>query len=296
MQHEPDFIQLITADLDNREFCELADRAGQEPVFVAAAKMEPLLPLVGDGLATLAAVRDDLAYRSRYAAWSDEDRAELFASCSYGVKEVHPTLAATILLNHALLLADRYGLIQFTDDPTSESLLQCKLRSIAARPGYRGFREELRLGSATLSMRVLEEHLPRFAFADVADVLTARDTLAGPLTDFRDAMRSLAAEIEESPYSPTFLSEVERVVATRVRPALTALERELRTSRESFVVNTLRNVRAGSVPVAASIFAGLPPAAVVAISAGVLTFEAALETYLDIRTKKRNGLTLLLKP
>ena len=89
--------------------------------------------------------------------------------------------------------------------------------------------------------------------------------------------------------------DVERIVATKVRPGITALENEIRTSRDGFVGKVIRNTQAGTIPIIGSIFVGLPASAVIAISAGVLTFEAAAETYLELSRKKRNGFALLLK-
>jgi hypothetical protein len=122
----------------------------------------------------------------------------------------------------------------------------------------------------------------------------AREKLRGPLADFREAMSAFVADIEESPHSPTFQRRIERLVAARVKPAITALEQEIRTSRDSFIAKCVRNTQTGSIPIVASLFAGLPASLVVGISAGVVTFEAAIETYLEVRRKKRNGLTLFL--
>jgi hypothetical protein len=41
-------------------------------------------------------------------------------------------------------------------------------------------------------------------------------------------------------------------------------------------------------------FAGLPASAVIALSAGVITMEAAITTYREITRTRRNGLSLLL--
>lgn len=244
------------------------------------------------------AVRADLEDRATFWATVLHERrsGRLFDPEIYGVKEVHPTLAATILLNHAFLLSDQHGLIPFTDDERSVRLMQSKLRRIEEMSGFADFKRRMALGAASLAMRVLDENLPKFDFRDVSDVLNARDKLKNQLDDFREAMRAFASEIDESPYDAMFQQKVERVVARRIQPAITALDREVRTSRDSFVAKWMRNVRTGSVPIVASVFVGLPAAVMVGLSAGVLTLEAALETYLEVRAKKRNGLTLFFKP
>jgi hypothetical protein len=295
-QDHPDFLKLITADLDDAEFRRIAAEASDDRVFIAARKMEPVLPLVAEGCGDADAVREELHRRATYASRTgDAGDSALFDGKYYGVKDVDPTLAATILLNHAYLLADEYDLIPFTDDRVAERMMRRKLRRITELPGYQDYRRELNFGAADLAMRVLEERLPRFEFRDGEEMLAAREKFADLLGDFRAAMREFAAEIDESPYDDKFQQKIERVVATKVQPAIAALDREVRTSRDSFVAKTMRNVKTGSVPIVASIFVGMPTALVLGLSAGVLTFEAAVETYLEVRAKKRHGLTVFLK-
>lgn len=295
MQKRADFIELITADTSDPEFQKIVETGWNNPVFVAATKMEPLLPLVEKPTSGKSRLVEMLRRRSTYANYRSDRPAELFSSRSYGVKEVEPVLAASILLNHAFLLSEQHGLLPFTDDLMCVKLMQRKLKRVVELPGAQDFRRALDIGTASLSMRVLEEYLPRFKFASVEDVLTAREKLAEQLDEFRRAMAALAAAIEESPYDAQFERRVEQIVATKVRPAITALEQEIRTSRDGFIAKCVRNTQVGTVPIIGSIFAGLPASAVIAISAGLLTFEAAIETYMEISRKRRNGFTLLLK-
>jgi hypothetical protein len=295
MQERPNFVELITADMGDTEFREIAETGWHNPVYVAAKKMEAPVPLVGHSeLGSIQEIAGELNSRLRYAAMISGESGGLFADGYYGVKEVEPVLAASILLNHAFLLSDAHGLVPFTDDSMCLRLMQRKLKRVMELPGFQDFRRTLAIGTASLSLRVLEEYLPRFKFNDVEEILTAREKLAEQLEDFRQAMAALAAEIEESPYDTGFTQRVERTIATRVRPAIAALENEIKTSRDGFITKFIRNTQAGTLPVVGSILAGLPASAVIAISAGVLTFEAAIETYLEISRKKRNGFTLLL--
>lgn len=274
----------------------------QEPAFIAARKMEfysdqdsnapsvsPLRradrPRYGETFL------DGLRERARHGAIHDPD---LFGDL-YGVREVEPLIAASILLNHAYLVAEEYGLIPFTDDPKSSLLMRRKLERVAAEPGFSDFRRMYATGTSELSLRVLNEYLPSFDFKRAEDVLEARKKLRGPLEAFREAMASLSSEVETLPYEATYPRHIERIVATKVRPGITALENEIRTSRDGFVGKVIRNTQAGTIPIIGSIFVGLPASAVIAISAGVLTFEAAAETYLELSRKKRNGFALLLK-
>lgn len=294
MQDDPAFLRLITADLGDPDFRAIASQQWDAPVFVAAAKVDPLLPLLGAGLDDPDEIREALSNRVTLSPPSG-DGPDLFQSRFWGMKEVHPTLAATILLNHAHLLSERLQLIPFTDDRVSLRLMQSKLDRLAQMPGYADFKRELQLSTSLLAMRVLEERLPSFKFSSFDDLVQAREKLGGPLRDFREAMSAFVADIEESPHSPRFQRQIERIVAGRIKPAITALEQEIRTSRDSFIAKCVRNTQTGSIPIVASLFAGLPASLVVGISAGVVTFEAAIETYLEVRRKKRNGLTLFLR-
>jgi hypothetical protein len=234
---------------------------------------------------------DELRTRARHGSHWDPD---LFGH-GYGVREVEPVIAASILLNHAYLVAEEYSLLPFTDDPKSSLLMRRKLERVAEEPGFSDFRQMYATGASELSLRVLNEYLPSFDFKQPEDVLEAREKLRGPLEAFRQAMAALAAEVETLPYEPAYPQHIERMVATKVRPAITALEDEIRTSRDGFVSKVIRNTQVGTIPVIGSICVGLPASTVIAISAGVLTFEAVAETYFEISRKKRNGFALLLK-
>ncbi|MCI0422991.1 MAG: hypothetical protein L0312_27835, partial [Acidobacteria bacterium] len=134
MQEHPAFVTLLTADLDDQEFKAIAQEYVPDLAFVAARKMEPLLPLVGSGMNT-SQIRTELEYR--YGGWGDDDKPDLFRPRAYGVKRVDGTLAASILLNHALLLADSNNLIPITDDPGGQQQLARKLERIAAARAHR---------------------------------------------------------------------------------------------------------------------------------------------------------------
>jgi hypothetical protein len=301
MQQQANFIELITADIEDRDFQQIVGTRWKSRVFVASTKMEPFWPLVGQLNSSRRDVVKELERRNAYALHNH--RRELYSSrlsgpfspSYFGVREVDPILAASILLNHAFLLSERHNLVPFTDDLMCVRLMNRKLQRVAEEPGFQEFRRVLNIGAASLSMRVLEEQLPRFGFTDADDVLRAREKLREQLTAFREAMAGLSAEIQELPYDVEYRRRVEQVIVSRVKPAIAALENEIRTSRDGFITKVLRNTQVGTVPVVGSILAGLPASAVIAASAGVLTFEAAIETYMELSRKKRNGFTLLLK-
>ncbi|XXT14944.1 toll/interleukin-1 receptor domain-containing protein [Sorangium sp. So ce429] len=294
MHRHPDFIRLLTSDLDDPGFVALARETTHEPVFIAAEKMEPLLPLIGED-EDVNLIRRELHRRARYHRFGAGPAGELFPRKSfYGVKMVAPVLASSILLNHAFLTAEQYGLVPVTDDPGMARLLQRKLARVSARAAFADFRRELQIKADTLAMRALEEYLPSFRFESFEHVLAARKRLDEPLLSFRSAMLSLAAEIDESPYDHLFFKRIEHALNLRIRPAVEALRREVQRSQDSFAAKFLRNVQAGSIPIVGLVLAGLPPSAVIAMGAGVLTAEAAIETYRDVRAVKRNGFSLLL--
>ena len=75
---------------------------------------------------------------------------------------------------------------------------------------------------------------------------------------------------------------------------MNALQRELERSRDAFVGRVLKNIQQGTVPMVGLLFAGLPASSVIAISAGVVTLEAALHARKEMKATKQNGLSLLL--
>jgi hypothetical protein len=293
MQEHPDFLTLLTADLDDQEFKAIAQERVPDPVFVAALEMEPLLPLVGFGMNT-SKIRAGLEFRGRFDSRGEGEKPDLFKSGFYGVKFVHGTLAASILLNHAFLLADSHNLIPITDDRGGQQLLARKLERIAGLRKFADYRREPDLKTATLAVRVLDTYLPRFKFATFEDALEARERLRAPLENFRSQMSAFAAQIDAAPYNKELSREIENTVAAKVRPAVAALETEVQKTQDAFLTKVVRNAQTGSIPIVASMFAGLPAEAVLGLSAGILTIEAAIETWREAKRHRKNGLSLLL--
>lgn len=294
MQNDPHFIEYITSDLRNEEFIKIADKEWTEPVFIAAKKMEPILPLIGDSI-DFKNIKEELDFRANYANLHSKDSKELFMPKAFGVKEVNPRLAASILINHAYLLSDKYNLIPFTDNDLSIRLLNSKLKKMSEMDGFVDYKKQIDLTSSTLAIKVLEEYLPNFKFKNISDALEARYKLKDQLEEFRYSMNVFASEITESQFDSNFLLKVENTISSKVRPAVKELELKIRKSKDDFINKCIGNIKTSSIPIAASIFAGLPAEAVIAISAGVLTFSAAFETYNEIKRNKSNGLTFLLK-
>lgn len=293
MQDHPAFLTLLTADLDDQEFKAIAQESVPDLVFVAARKMESLLPLVGSGL-SMSQTRAELEERARYAHWRGDEKPDLFRPRHYGVKRVDGTLAASILLNHAFLLADSNNLIPVTDDPGGQRLLARKLERIAGLRNFSDYRRELDLKAATLAVRVLDTYLPKFKFATFEDALHTRERLRGSLENFRAQMSAFAAQISATPYSKDLLREIENTVATKVRPAVEAIDTEIQKTKDAFLTKLVRNAQTGSIPIVASMLAGLPAEAVLGLSAGILTIEAAIETWREAKRHRKNGLSLLL--
>jgi hypothetical protein len=293
MQDHPNFLTLLTADLDDQEFKAIAQESVPDLVFVAARKMEPLLPLVGSGM-SMSQTRAELEKRARYAIRHEDEKPDLFRSRPYGVKRVDGTLAASILLNHAFLLADSNNLIPITDEPVGQRLFARKLERIAGLRNFADYRRELDLKAATLAVRVLDTYLPKFKFATFEDALHARERLRGSLENFRAQMSAFAAQISATPYSKDLLREIENTVATKVRPAVEAIDTEIQKTKDAFITKLVRNAQTGSIPIVASMLAGLPAEAVLGLSAGILTIEAAIETWREAKRHRKNGLSLLL--
>ena len=143
-------------------------------------------------------------------------------------------------------------------------------------------------------VRWVHFNLPKFEFENYEQVLEARHKLSEQLSQFRNAMASLAAEIDESPFDSLFLKKIENILASETRPAVQSINLEIQRSRDTFIIKCLRNAQTGSIPIVALIFAGLPPSAVIALSAGLMSIETALETCREIKHARCNSLSLLL--
>lgn len=123
-----------------------------------------------------------------------------------------------------------------------------------------------------------------------------RERYKDALSKFRGAIRLFASRVEAMPYTRDFFKEIDSVIAAEVNPAVEELRQEIRSVPQKFLRSTIKGLKAGTIPVIAGVFAGLPIPYLLALSAGVVTLETVLDLSLEMQKKQpKSGLCFLLK-
>lgn len=157
---------------------------------------------------------------------------------------------------------------------------------------------ELGFKESFLALEILKTHLPRLAFSHIDDVLEARTKMADELQGFRTEVAALSTEIKSNPFDKDFPREVESIIAGKVNPTINALRRKLETASDKLLIKLAKQLKSPKsyVPLLASTLANVPAVYMIAVSCGLVTAEAALETYFERREAMNStGLSFLLK-
>jgi hypothetical protein len=201
------------------------------------------------------------------------------------------------LLNHTLRHCSRLGLSPVTQKSAYQNFLFTKLSRQQSKEALAHYADRQGIAASSLALRTLKNHVPNIEAASYDDILEFRDKLRDDLAEFRGAMRSLSWAIDLNDRLDRLDQQIQKVVEADVEPRIAALKKKLATSKDRFVHRLVRNVKTGTVPLVATLWAGLPVPYLLAISAGVVTLEALLETKIDIDQAKNdvNGLSFLLE-
>lgn len=277
----------ILSDLKNIEFRNLTTGLGKNRVIVYKGQAE-----------------QNWIHQLGKASGFPEDEWQHFPSAAhyFGFPgTVSTAMWASLVVNHTLMTAHRYGLIPITPNSIFNELLQSKLRRLNAirkvrqneityfdHPEYKG-------GFLGFSLAICS--LPNLDLMSFEDVLELRTALGGELAAFRDEVFALAESIKMRSWDSEFRNEVDYTIKHKIEPIVRDLQRKLKSNRQEAV---LRALKIGSAPtvlsVLASIWAGMPAILVMAVVAGLVSIETALGYYSQ-REKiyQSNGLSLLLR-
>lgn len=178
-------------------------------------------------------------------------------------------------------------------------MLDAKYQSAASRntASLYDYVRRIDTRSGLLASITLDILLPNIAYDHLEDVLQLRERFRDHLEAFRLIMMRLAADIKATVADPEFVSECKEVVTATIMPELLELQRSVRLSRLKVFGTIARKAMSlkPTVPFIISAFTPLPLYAAALVSAGVITLDVALETYLE-RQKlvHNNGLAYLL--
>jgi hypothetical protein len=208
------------------------------------------------------------------------------------VLRVSPELGAAILLNHTIYNSHKFNLIPFTNLELFEELLQEKFRRAVTEASQH---LDLRLSREFVTRRVLKVHLPQFEMFSFDDVLEIKEKLHDELVRFRIEMGKFAAQVSATPFDQAYEREVQRMVAKDIEPAIADLEAKRKSIDRKLFGKLIRGAKAGAVPIAATLFAGMPLPFVLALSAGVISLEALWESRTERKELlEQNGLSFIL--
>jgi hypothetical protein len=180
----------------------------------------------------------------------------------------------------------------------SKLVLQLLARAHQATPKRRTSNTFDSEKTATLAMDILAAELPDLSFRSFEDVLEVRHRLRDDLGAFRVEMDSLAATLTAEPWTTDGQIAIDKLIRTKIRPAVVALDRKLATTRDTFLLTLVRNLKSPTsyVPLLATAFTNMPLAVAALASAGIFVADAAMETKRERRRiETENGIAFLLK-
>jgi hypothetical protein len=222
--------------------------------------------------------------------------------CGSWVGTVSTAMWAAFVVNHTLLTAHKHNLIPVTPSDIFRELLQSKVRRLRNFVGAAQLKEsflnhpEYETGFSGFSLAAFT--LPNLEVMSFEDVLELRLALEEELTGFREQMTLLAERIRAEPWEPNFVTEIERITKQDIQPAVQKLQRKLESSQSEVVLRALKKVVSAptALSMLATIWVGFPPLLVMAVAAGLVSIETALEHYFDHKKiLQSNGFSLLLR-
>lgn len=279
----------VLSDLKDQEFRRVATSLGDERVLLYKGQAEV----------------NWLSFLGNSSSYPEDQWQPLYPGgmfCGSWVGTVSTAMWAAFVVNHTLLTTHKRNLIPVTPNGIFQELLQCKVKRLRTMAEAQQLRDNLlnhpeyKTGFSGFSLAALT--LPNLELASFEDVLELRLALAEELIAFRERMTVLAEHIRKEIWEPGFDAEIERINRHDIQPIVRSLQLKLESSRNEVVLRVLKNMV--SVPtglsILATIWAGLPPLLIMAVTAGLVSVETTLGYYFERkRILQSNYLSLLVK-
>ena len=323
LKYESAIVDAIRADLNDPEFNKLCDTSGRAQYWTLALAKVPreirddpefkpldrsMQHLMGDVATQL--LGETSTYIEGYSEVYDETRGSVeFRYADYGLP-----LGESIMINHALFGSLLHsGSTPLTDDPFHNKVLNLKIARSMAIPEIRDILEDkafkrklkhdkLSMASLTdIDLAIISPDMP------LEEVLKYREDNKDSLQEVRKSLGWLAREIENTPWSKGFESELE----SKFIPKIYHILDDAKKSRDSWLKSDrgkkslkLAGITTGAAAATISLTLSPTPLLPVAIVTGVLGLVSSsmipgLEWMMDWRDGKKsaaeNGLHYLLK-
>ena len=214
------------------------------------------------------------------------------------------THGSSLSVNLAMLIADREGLIPFTDSPLHHGLLSLKHRravdNASATPMMSGVAplnpEKLRrLALTLLDTMITEEAIERLT---IEDAVRYREESRETFERTRGYIGELAAQIESEPWDEGFEKELQKTVHQKILPEARRATDSGRAVYEKMFGSLVKRAGAAMTPtLGVSILAGLTFPAILAVGSAAALGAALpdmIDAYVAQRESRRNALTYLL--
>jgi len=195
------------------------------------------------------------------------------------------------MISVAIHASREFGLIPFTDSVLHQRYFPLKLKKVSERLHQTGesWLAEVAAGMnyARVGAHSVGMSLPAIANLTPKMVAGLRRKCGEELARLRTELASVAYEIHTHVWEDGYAADVERIVETKVRPAITALEEKLRSLRNEMGLKLIEKVvTAAPLSLVLHISPGLPVEWTLPASVGLSWLKELLDYGQSARLQK----------
>lgn len=225
----------------------------------------------------------------------------------YQRQGVMQSITPSLLYNIALLCIDRSGSAPIIDSPADFELFQHKYRrmfsadvNVNANENHQALTRLVAAAdskSGILANYALEVLVPDVARLSFEDILEIRQRFNESLQNFRLRVSQLATDISATVADVEFYRQCQAAVEKDILPAVLELSKEMKLSKAKVIKRAMDSAASfkPAVPFVISAFAPLPLYAAALVSAGIMSFDVAMDLYINRKDRLyNNGVAYIL--
>ncbi len=209
----------------------------------------------------------------------------------------------SVMLNKTVMAAQALDLVPFSDDPSHLEVLHNKYVRVLDHycggdsSALSAWKAKQQMRKYVSAVKLIEVVLPNLETLNVDDLLEIRLKLGDELGLFRSEVDSLSSQLKCEVLDIEFERELDMQVRQKVVPSIEQLKRRLELADKKIGLKLIKKLQSPQpvIPFLISAFSPIPLYAALLVSAGIITLEVAIETYLE-KSEIRNttGLSYLL--